>query len=96
MSAEQYIDEFERFKRLLETANKEIKRKKEQSNVAIGFLHLLTVYLKKDIEEVLPTWKGMIKLLEQGLDKKEITESERELIAAILLLATEIRYREEI
>jgi hypothetical protein len=96
LSAEQYIDEFERFKRLLETANKVIKRKKEQSNVAIGLLHLMTVYLKKDAEQVLPTWKGMMKLLEQGLDKKEITESERELIAAILLLSTEIRYREEI
>lgn len=96
MSTEQYIDEYDRFKRLFEAVYAEIKRKKEHSNIAIAFLHLTSAYGEIKIEEMVGKWKGMMKLLEQGLGKKDITESERELIAAMLLLSTEIRYKDQI
>jgi hypothetical protein len=96
VSTEKYIDEYDRFKRLFEVVYADIKRKKEHSNIAIAFLHLSSVYGEIEMEEMVGKWKGMMKLLEQGLGRKDITESERELIAAMLLLSTEMRYKDEI
>ncbi|MFX0114976.1 MAG: hypothetical protein ACFFB3_10555 [Candidatus Hodarchaeota archaeon] len=94
MSTEQYIDEYDRFKRLFEAVYAEIKRKKEHSNIAIAFLHLTSVYGEIEMEEMVGKWKGMIRILEAGIDKKMLPESERELIAAMLLLSTEIRSKQ--
>lgn len=94
LSTEQYIDEYDRFKRLFEAVYAEIKRKKEHSNIAIAFLHLTSVYGEIEMEEMVGKWKGMIRILEAGIDKKMLPESERELIAAMLLLSTEIRSKQ--
>ncbi|MFQ5976654.1 MAG: hypothetical protein ACE5OZ_00830 [Candidatus Heimdallarchaeota archaeon] len=96
MSAEQYIDEYEKFKNLLETVYADTKRKKEQSNVTIAFLHFASVFCQIENEDTIAKWKGMVRLLETGFDKKAINESERELIAAILLITTEIRSKQGI
>lgn len=96
LSAEQYIDEYEKFKNLLETVYADTKRKKEQSNVTIAFLHFASVFCQIENEDTIAKWKGMVRLLETGFDKKAINESERELIAAILLITTEIRSKQGI
>lgn len=96
LSAEQYIDEYEKFKDLLETVYVDSKRKKEQSNITIACLHFASVFCQIKNEETIAKWKGMVRLLETGLSKKTLSESERELIAAILLITTEIRSKQGI
>ncbi len=94
MSSEKYIDEFERFKNYLDTIRKEEKRKKEQSSLPFVFLYLLSLHLKSSTEELVGKWKGMMRLFDAGLDKKIMSESERELVATILLLTAEMRGEE--
>jgi hypothetical protein len=94
LSAEQYIDEYDRFKDLFEAVCRETKRKKDQPKLPIAFLHLTSAYGEIEMDEMVGKWKGMIRMLETGFDKKTLPEGERELIAAMLLLSAEIRSKQ--